>query len=113
MENKLSFLEEDIQKQLSEDKKALDAKFDEYRNLIATKIVALSISKPKYKSIFHEYLRPFCPDRLDVYFCVFCMHYDIFYKQVAAIYGRDNCLKMLNGAPEPEGELHDDICIML
>lgn len=104
-------LTEKITKEIDADAKALASKYEEYRYLIAEKIVALAVSKPKYNSLFNEYLKPFCKDRLDVFFCVFCMHYDIFYKQVEEIYGATNCVKMLNGKAEPGGTLHDDICI--
>lgn len=101
-----------IYDQIVSDAKALAAKYDEYRNLISEKIVALSVTKKKYDSLFNDYLKSFCTDRLDVLFCVFCMHYEIFYKQVAEIYGEDNCLKMLNGKAIPDGDIHDDIRIV-
>lgn len=110
-EEEINVLMNQISKELVADAKALEAKYDEYRNLIAEKIVALAIKKQKFNSLFNEYLKSFCKDRLDVFFCVFCMHYGIFYKQVAEIYGEANCIKMLNGKAEPEGDLHDDICI--
>lgn len=110
-EKEINMLTEQICKELVADVEALNSKYEEYRNLIAEKIVALAVSKQKYNSIFNEYLKPFCEDRLDVFFCVFCMHYEIFYKQVAEIYGATNCIKMLNGKAEPSGSLHDDICI--
>lgn len=101
-----------IYNQIVSDVEALDTKFDEYRILISEKIVALSVTKKKYDSLFNDYLKTFCTNRLDVFFCVFCMHYEIFYKQVAEIYGEDNCLKMLNGKVIPGGDLHDDIRIV-
>lgn len=110
-EKMISQLTEQIRKKLVADAKALESKYEEYRYLIAEKIVALAVKKQKYNSLFYEYLKPFCKDRLDVFFCVFCMHYDIFYKQVEEIYGATNCIKMLNGKAEPGGTLHDDICI--
>lgn len=110
-EKMISQLTEQISKELAADEKALASKYEEYRYLIAEKIVVLAVKKQKYNSLFHEYLKPFCKDRLDVFFCVFCMHYEIFYKQVAEIYGTTNCIKMLNGKAEHGGTLHDDICI--
>ncbi len=101
-------LTEQICKELVADVEALKSKYEEYRYLIAEKIVALAVSKPKFNSLFNDYLKPFCKDRLDVFFCVFCMHYEIYYKQVAEIYGATNCIKMLNGKAESGGTLHDD-----
>jgi hypothetical protein len=111
-EEELKDLTAKIYDQIVSDAEALATKYDEYRNLISEKIVALSVTMKKYDSLFNDYLKPFCTDRLDVYFCVFCMHYEIFYKQVAVIYGDDNCIKMLNGKSTPEGDLHDDIKII-
>ena len=121
-EKEKTMLTEQICKELLADVEALKSKYEEYRYLIAEKIVALAVSKPKFNSLFNEYLKPFCKDRLDVffcvfcmhyeiYYCVFCMHYEIYYKQVAEIYGATNCIKMLNGKAESGGTLHDDICI--
>ena len=110
-EKKRMTLTEKITKEIDADAKALASKYEEYRYLIAEKIVALAVKKQKYNSLFDEYLKPFCKDRLDVFFCVFCLHYEIFYKQVVEIYGATNCIKMLNGKAEPGGTLHDDICI--
>ena len=111
-EEELKYLTANIYNKIVLDAEALYAKYDEYRNLISEKIVVLSVTKKKYDSLFNDYLKPFCTDRLDVYFCVFCLHYEIFYKQVAEIYGDDNCIKMLNGQAIPEGDLHDDIKIV-
>lgn len=111
-EKELKDLSDKIYSQIVSDAEALATKYNEYRSLISEKIVALSVAKKKYNSLFNDYLKQFCSDRLDVYFCVFCMHFEIFYKQVAEIYGDDNCIKMLNGKDMPEGELHDDIRIV-
>lgn len=111
-EKELKDLADEIYSQIISDAEALATKSDEYRSLISEKIVALSVTKKKYNSLFNDYLKQFCSDRLDVYFCVFCMHYEIFYKQVAEIYGDDNCIKMLNGKDMPVGDLHDDIRIV-
>lgn len=111
-EKEFKDLSDKIYSQIVSDAKALTTKIDEYRNLISEKIVELSVTKTKYDSLFNDYLKQFCSDRLDVYFCVFCMHFEIFYKQVAEIYGDDNCIKMLNGKEMPEGDLHDDIRIV-
>lgn len=111
-EKELKDLADKIYSQIVSDAEALATKYDEYRSLMSEKIVALSVTKKKYDSLFNDYLKPLCTDRLDVYFCVFCLHYEIFYKQVAEIYGDDNCIKMLNGQAVPEGDLHDDIRIV-
>lgn len=111
-EKELKDLADKIYSQIVSDAEALATKSDDYRSLISEKIAALSVTKEKYDSLFNDYLKLFCSDRLDVYFCVFCMHYEIFYKQVAEIYGDNNCIKMLNGKVMPEEDLHDDIRIV-
>ena len=111
-DEELKVLTDKIYNRIVSDAETLVAKFDEYRILISEKIVELSVTKKKYDSLFNDYLRLFCTNRLDVFFCVFCMHYEIFYKQVADIYGEDNCLKILNGKVIPGGDLHDDIRIL-
>lgn len=111
-EEELKKLTEEIYDQIVSEANALATKYEEYRYLISEKIVELSVTKKKYDSLFNDYLKPFCENRLDVFFCVFCTHYEIFYKQVAVIYGEKNCIKMLNGNALPNGELHDDIKIV-
>lgn len=111
-DEELKVLTDKIYDQIVSDAKALADKYDKYRSLISEKIVALTVTKKKYDSLFNDYLKTFCTNRLDIFFCVFCMHYEIFYKQVAEIYGEDNCIKILNGKAIPGGDLHDDIRIV-
>lgn len=111
-EIELNEIQSDVYSQLMADADALRGKSNEYRALIAEKINCLAEKKNSYDSLFNDYLKPFCHERIDVFFCVFCMHYEIFYKQVASIYGEDRCIKLLNGEEKSDGELHDDIRIL-
>lgn len=111
-EEEIKNLVANVTEEIVADATALAGKYNMYRVLIAEKIVALAVTKKKYNSLFNDYLKPFCTDRLDVFFCIFCLHYEIYYKQVAEIYGSDHCIKMLDGKETPEGELHDDIKIV-
>lgn len=61
----------EVYNQLMADVEALHKKSDEFRVLIVEKIISLADEKKNYDSLFYDYLKAFCPERLDVFFAYF------------------------------------------